>query len=102
MLAASGMDKDAVLTFGSQEEYEQYLADTEMLKSADEMPDADDLAEAAHGNGHEMHPEGDVLDALHEDSLLPDAKPDLPMPDTPVSDIPDAPDLPTPPRGARR
>ena len=35
MLEASGMDKDAVLTFRSQDEYEQYLADTEMLKEAD-------------------------------------------------------------------
>ncbi len=100
MLEASGVDKDAVLTFGSMEEYEQYLADTETLTSADEMPDADDLAEAARGNGHELHPEGDVLGALHEDSPLPDAKLDLPVPDIP--DIPDVPDLPTPPRGARR
>ena len=98
MLEASGMDKDAVLTFRSQDEYEQYLADTEMLKEADEMPDADDLAEAAHGNGHELHPDGNVLDELHADASVPDAKPDLPVPDAP--DIPDMPK--SVPRGARR
>lgn len=98
MLQASGMDKDSVLTFRSQEEYEQYLADTEMLREADEMPDADALAEAAHGNGHELHPDGNVLDELHADAPVPDAKPDLPVPDAP-----DIPDMPKPsPRGARR
>ncbi len=98
MLEASGMDKDSVLTFRSQEEYEQYLADTEMLKEADEMSDADDLAEAAHGNGHELHPDGNVLDELHKETPLPDAKPDLPVPDAP-----EIPDMPKPaPRGARR
>ena len=56
MLEASGMDKDAVLTFRSQEEYEQYLADTEMLRDADELPEAENIS--AHGNGHELHPEG--------------------------------------------
>ena len=96
MLEASGMDKDAVLTFGSQEEYEQYLADTEMLREADEMPEAEDIA--AHGNGHELHPDGNVLDELHADAPVPDAKPDLPVPDAP-----DIPDMPKPsPRGARR
>ena len=91
--------EDAVLTFRSQEEYEQYLADTEMLKDADEMPEADDLTDAvAHGNGHEMHPEGNVLDELHADPPVPEAKPDLPAPD-----VPDLPDMPKPsPRGARR
>lgn len=100
MLDAVGMEKeDAVLTFRSQEEYEQYLADTEMLKDADEMPEADDLTDAvAHGNGHEMHPEGNVLDELHADPPVPEAKPDLPAPD-----VPDLPDMPKPsPRGARR
>ena len=96
MLEASGMDKDAVLTFRSQEEYEQYLADTEMLREADEMPEAKDIA--AHGNGHELHPDGNVLDELHKESPLPDAKPDLPVPDAP-----EIPDMPKPaPRGARR
>jgi hypothetical protein len=93
MLEASGMDKDSVLTFGSQEEYEQYLADTEMLREADEMPDAEDIA--AHGNGHELHPDGNVLDDLHKESPLPDTKPVIPTPDVP--------DMPKPsPRGARR
>lgn len=100
MLAASGMDKDdSVLTFRSQEEYEQYLADTDMLGEADEMPEADELADvAAIGNGHELHPDGNVLDELHKETPLPDAKPDLPVPDAP-----DIPDIPKPaPRGARR
>ena len=96
MLEASGMDKDAVLTFGSQEEYEQYLADTDMLREANEMPEAEDIA--AHGNGHELHPDGNVLDELHADAPVPDAKPDLPVPDAP-----EIPDMPKPaPRGARR
>lgn len=99
MLEASGMDKDSVLTFRSQEEYEQYLADTEMLREADEMPDADDLTDAAAiGNGHELHPDGNVLDELHKETPLPETKPDIPIPDTP-----DVPDMPKPsPRGARR
>ena len=100
MLAASGMDKDdSVLTFRSQEEYAQYLADTDMLREADEMPEADDLTDAAAiGNGHELHPDGNVLDELHKETPLPDAKPDLPL-----SDAPDIPDMPKPaPRGARR
>ena len=96
MLEASGMDKDAVLTFRSQEEYEQYLADTDMLREADEMPEAEDIA--AHGNGHELHPDGNVLDELHADAPVSDAKPDLPVPDAP-----ELPDMPKPsPRGARR
>ena len=96
MLEASGMDKDAVLTFNTKEEYEQYLADTDMLREADEMPAAEDIA--AHGNGHELHPDGNVLDDLHKESPLPEAKPDIPIPDTP-----DVPDMPKPsPRGARR
>lgn len=96
MLEASGMDKDSVLTFSTQEEYEQYLADTEMLKDADEMPAAEEIA--VHGNGHELHPDGNVLDELHKESPLPDAKPDLPVPDAP-----EIPDMPKPaPRGARR
>gem|GEM_PF-1423962 len=99
MLEASDIDKDSVLTFRSQEEYEQYLADTEMLKETDEMPDADDLTDAAAiGNGHELHPDGNVLDELHADAPVPDAKPDLPVPDDP-----EIPDMPKPsPRGARR
>ena len=99
MLEASGMDKDSVLTFRSQEEYEQYLADTEMLREADEMPDADDLTDAAAiGNGHELHKDGNVLDELHKETPLPEAKPDLPVPDAP-----EIPDMPKPaPRGARR
>ena len=96
MLEASGMDKDSVLTFRSQEEYEQYLADTDMLREANEMPEAEDIA--APGNGHELHPDGNVLDELHKESPLPDAKPDLPVPDAP-----EIPDMPKPaPRGARR
>ncbi len=96
MLEASGMDKDSVLTFRSQDEYEQYLADTEMLRDAGEMPEAEDIA--AQGNGHELHPDGNVLDELHKETPLPDAKPDLPVPD--ASEIPD---MPKPsPRGARR
>lgn len=96
MLEASGMDKDSVLTFRSQEEYEQYLADTDMLREANEMPEAEDIA--AHGNGHELHPDGNVLDELHADAPVPDARPDLPVPDAP-----DIPDMPKPsPRGARR
>lgn len=98
MLEASGMDKDAVLTFRSQEEYEQYLADTEMLREADEMPDADDMRDAAIGNGHELHPDGNVLDELHTETPVSDAKPDLAVPDAP-----DIPDMSKPsPRGARR
>lgn len=96
MLETSGMDKDAVLTFRSQEEYEQYLADTDMLREANEMPEAEDIA--APGNGHELHPDGNVLDELHKESPLPDAKPDLPVPDAP-----EIPDMPKPSlRGARR
>jgi hypothetical protein len=96
MLEASGMEKDAVLTFSSQEKYEQYLADTEMLREADELPEAEDIA--AHGNGHELHPDGNVLDELHKETPLPDAKPDLPVPDAP-----EMPDMPkSAPRGARR
>ena len=100
MLDAAGMEKeDAVLTFRSQEEYEQYLADAEMLKDADEMLESDDLTDtAARSNGHELHPEGNVLDELHAETPVPDAKPDLPVPDAP-----DIPDMPKPsPRGARR
>ena len=49
-------------------------------------------------NGHEMHPEGNVLDALHAETPVPDAKPHLPVPD-----VPDVPDMPKPtPRGARK
>ena len=96
MLEASGMDKDAVLTFRSQEEYEQYLADTEMLRDADELPEAENIS--AHGNGHELHPEGNVLDELHTETPVSDAKSDLPVPDAP-----EIPDMPKPsPRGARR
>ena len=96
MLEASGMDKDAVLTFRSQEEYEQYLADTEMLREANEMPEAEDIA--APGNGHELHPDGNVLDELHKEASLPEAKPDVPVPDAP-----EIPDMPKPAsRGARR
>ncbi len=99
MLETSGMDKDSVLTFGSQEEYEQYLADTEMLREADELPKSDDLTDAAAiGNGHELHPEGNVLDELHTETPVSDAKPDLAVPDAP-----EIPDMPKPaPRGARR
>lgn len=96
MLEASGMDKDSVLTFRSPDEYEQYLADTEMLREADELPEAEDIA--APGNGHELHPDGNVLDELHKETPLPETKLDNPIPDAP-----DVPDMPKPsPRGARR
>jgi hypothetical protein len=56
------------------------------------------MPETARGNGHEMHPEGNVFEGIHADKPVPDAKPDLPVPDAP-----DVPDLPKPtPRGARR
>ena len=98
MLKASGMDKDAVLTFRSQEEYEQYLSDMHTLDEAGEKPEAPDMPETARSNGHELHPDGNVLDDLHKESPLPEAKPDIPIPDTP-----DVPDMPKPsPRGARR
>ena len=67
-----------------------------MLREADELPEAENIS--AHGNGHELHPDGNVLDELHKESPLPDAKPDLPVPDAP-----EIPDMPKPaPRGARR
>ncbi len=98
MLEASGMDKDAVLTFSTQEEYEQYLSDMQMLDEAGEKPESPDMPETARGNGHEMHPEGNVFEEIHADKPIPDAKPDIPIPDTP-----DVPDMPKPsPRGARR
>jgi hypothetical protein len=98
MLESSGMDKDAVLTFSSQEEYEQYLSDMQMLDEAGEKPESPDMPETARGNGHEMHPEGNVFEEIHADKPIPDAKPDIPIPDTP-----DVPDMPKPsPRGARR
>jgi hypothetical protein len=98
MLEASGMEKDAVLTFSSQEEYEQYLSDMQMLDEAGEKPEAPDMPETARGNGHEMHPDGNVFEEIHADKPVPDAKVDLPVPDAP-----DVPDLPKPtPRGARR
>ncbi|MBQ5339083.1 MAG: hypothetical protein J6Z40_07955 [Oscillospiraceae bacterium] len=98
MLESSGMDKDAVLTFSSQEEYEQYLSDMQMLDEAGEKPESPDMPETARGNGHEMHPEGNVFEEIHADKPVSDAKPDIPLPDTP-----DVPDMPKPsPRGARR
>ena len=98
MLEASGMDKDAVLTFSTQEEYEQYLSDMQMLDEAGEKPESPDMPETARGNGHEMHQEGNVFEEIHADKPIPDAKPDIPIPDTP-----DVPDMPKPsPRGARR
>ncbi|MBR3448910.1 MAG: hypothetical protein IKH27_14025 [Oscillospiraceae bacterium] len=98
MLEASGMDKDAVLTFSSQEEYEQYLSDMQMLDEAGEKPESPDMPETARGNGHEMHPEGNVFEEIHADKPVSDAKPDIPLPD-----MPDVPDMPKPsPRGARR
>ena len=98
MLEASGLDKDAVLTFSSQEEYEQYLSDMQMLDEAGEKPESPDMPETARGNGHEMHPEGNVFEEIHADKPIPDAKPDIPIPDTP-----DVPDMPKPSaRGARR
>ena len=67
-----------------------------MLRDADELPEAENIS--AHGNGHELHPEGNVLDELHTETPVSDAKSDLPVPDAP-----EIPDMPKPsPRGARR
>ncbi|MCR5305363.1 MAG: hypothetical protein K6E36_02535, partial [Oscillospiraceae bacterium] len=73
-------------------------AETLVEKAQEIREEAAAKTDTLISNGHEMHPEGNVLDALHADAPVPDAKPHLPVPD-----VPDVPDMPKPtPRGARR
>ncbi len=72
MLAASGMDKDAVLTFSSREEYEQYLTDTQMLRDADAMPIAE-----SHTDMEKVDAQAPVTDHVAD---APAAPSDAPAP----------------------
>ena len=86
MQEQSGIDKD-VLVFESQEAYQQYLTDTAFIAQEEHSPLAEETM--LGGNGHEMHPEGNMLADV--------AKPEVPE----IPDLPAAPQLPPPSMGAR-
>lgn len=86
MQEQSGIDKD-VLVFESQEAYQQYLTDTAFIAQEEHSPLAEETM--LGGNGHEMHPEGNMLADV--------AKPEVPE----IPDLPASPQLPPPSMGAR-
>ncbi|MBQ6041520.1 MAG: hypothetical protein IJL32_12230 [Oscillospiraceae bacterium] len=108
--------KGDVLVFESQEAYDEYLAadkevhpenydvldlidgDEEVVPTSEEAA-AESVAEA-FGNGHEAHPEGNVLNEAAA-GFGAAAASDAPLPEMPLPEMP-LPDLPPQSMGARR
>jgi hypothetical protein len=118
-----------VLVFENMEQYQQYLDDLAVIAKAEQAETQETAEETATetaeetmsetetaeetaakvpaeteetltaGNGHESHPEGNILESAAK-SEVPFANPI--MPETPEIPSPKPPELPSVPRGARR
>lgn len=119
-----------VLVFENMEQYQQYLDDLAVIAKAEQAETQETAEETAAetaeetmsetetseetaakvpaeteetltaGNGHESHPEGNILENAAAESEVPFANPVIP--ETPEIPSPKPPELPSVPRGARR